>query len=151
MPDLHVQNISIDEIIHQINGLKHYISGHGIDIININSFSKIVKMAKDVCTTSYFSTAELISVEENSRKIERLAGKFALKEAVLKTFGVGLGNGISLTDVEVFNKHTGEPFIRLQRKLIQLEKSRGITEWFVTISHTDSIAIASAIAVSRIN
>jgi holo-[acyl-carrier protein] synthase len=72
-----------------------------------------------------------------------------VKEAVMKALGVGWGNGIAFTDVEVITIESGAPTVKLKRKLATLEQERGIAGWFVSVSHTSAIAVASVIAIAH--
>ncbi len=134
--------------IDNLNNINGYIRGYGMDIVDVKDFSEILNHANSKYLDQYFTLLELkkISIHDANR-LERLAGRFALKEAVMKALGVGWGNGVTFTDVEVLNKSTGEPFIQLKGKLAEIEKSKKITSWFVTVSHISTIAIASAIAI----
>jgi holo-[acyl-carrier protein] synthase len=84
-------------------------------------------------------------------RIQRLAGKFAVKEAIMKALGTGWGNGVSFTDIEVITLMSGEPTVRLHRKLALLEKTKAISEWLVSITHTDYLAMASVIGINNTN
>jgi len=81
------------------------------------------------------------------RELEHLAGRFAAKEAVLKVLGTGWTAGISWRDVEVRNERSGRPVVRLDGRCLQLSEEQGITEILISISHIETHAIASAIAL----
>ena len=86
----------------------------------------------------------------NSRKIatQHFAGRFAVKEAVLKVLGTGWSNGIAWTDIEVRNEPNGQPKVYLSNKPREIAKQRGIGDILISISHIETHAIASAIGVS---
>lgn len=44
--------------------------------------------------------------------IERIAGRFAAKEAILKALGTGLGDGASWRDIEILPDDKGAPHAR---------------------------------------
>ena len=67
----------------------------------------------------------------------------------MKALGMGWGNGIAFTDVEVITLDTGAPTVLLRRKLAFLEQERAIVGWHVSVSHTSSVAVASVIAISN--
>ncbi len=136
------------DIIDNLNNINGYIRGYGIDIVDVKGFAEVLNLAHSKCLDQYFTLLELKKISNHdANRLERLAGRFALKEAVMKALGVGWGNGVTFTDVEVLNKSSGEPFIQLKGKLVEIEKSKKITSWFVTVSHISIIAIASAIAI----
>ena len=84
--------------------------------------------------------------EGEKRRDERLAARFAAKEAVLKAIGTGWRDGIAWTDVEVVRQPSGEPTVRVTGLAQRFAEERGITGWMLSLSHTDSHAMASAIA-----
>lgn len=78
-------------------------------------------------------------------KAERLAARWAAKEAVLKTLGVGLP-GLALTDIEVGNDE-GRPVISLSGRALEQANSLGIREWSLSLSHDGGMAVAMVAAV----
>lgn len=75
---------------------------------------------------------------------ERLAARFAVKEATMKALGVGLG-AFKFYDVEVIKARSGEPSLQLSGRAVDLAAARGITQWKVSITHSDLIALAVVI------
>jgi holo-[acyl-carrier protein] synthase len=78
-----------------------------------------------------------------------LAGRFAAKEAVLKALGTGFGNGVAFSDVIIRRAPGAPPQVRLSGGAAKAAKERGVVEWHLSISHAGSVAMASAIAISR--
>lgn len=126
------------------------VVGHGIDIVDIEHFSTLLKEPARAYIDRYFSDEELNAAGSGKNQVERLAGRFAAKEAVMKALGVGWGNGIAFTDVEVVALESGAPTVKLKRQLAFLEQQQSINGWFVSVSHTHAVAIASVIAVSNV-
>jgi phosphopantetheine--protein transferase-like protein len=83
------------------------------------------------------------------RIVERLAARFAGKEAVLKALGTGLADGISWHDVEIVALATGQPSVRLSGRAAAIAQQRGIHAWVVSLSHTHEMAMASVIGMSH--
>ena len=61
----------------------------------------------------------------------------------MKAMGVGLWK-FALRDVEVMRRPSGQPEIALYRKAAELAEARGVTTWHLTLTHTDSMAMAVA-------
>ena len=99
-------------------------------------------------TGGVFTESELAAVGDGVNQVEKLASRFALKEAVLKALGVGWGDGAAFTDVDVVTLGSGAPTIQLHRQLRALENEREIAGWLVCASHTSVVAVASVIAMS---
>lgn len=74
-----------------------------------------------------------------------LAGRFAVKEAVAKALGTGIGD-IGWKDVEVVAAENGRPLLRLHRQAQALAAQLGLQEWAISISHTHNLAIGLAVA-----
>jgi len=75
-----------------------------------------------------------------------LAGRFAIKEAVGKALGTGIGD-IAWTDVEVVCDERGRPSLVLHNQAQQLAAQQGWSQWSISLSHTDTHAIGFVVAV----
>ncbi|MCM2296781.1 holo-ACP synthase [Rhodoferax sp.] len=120
--------------------------GHGLDVVDVAEFSRLLRLPACAFLDRYFTESELFAAGEGVTRTERLAGRFAIKEAVLKALCIGWGDGVSFTDVEVITHTTGAPSVVLHRKLEDLQRERHIAGWLVSSSHTDVVAVGSAIA-----
>ena len=76
-----------------------------------------------------------------------LAARFAAKEAVAKAFGTGIGAELGWKSVEVIHGERGEPQVRLDVQGEALLAARGATGVMLTLSHTDTMAMAVAAVV----
>jgi holo-[acyl-carrier protein] synthase len=77
---------------------------------------------------------------------ERYAARFAAKEAVMKALGCGLG-AYGFHDVAVArDEDSGEPSLVVEGKAAVLADERGVTRWFLSLSHSDDVAIAFVVA-----
>lgn len=74
-----------------------------------------------------------------------LAKRFAVKEAMVKALGTGIGNGVSWQHIEVKNNELGAPFLHLSGEVKRLCEQRGITRSFVSISDERHYAVATVI------
>lgn len=125
------------------------IVAHGVDIVDLVVFSRLIRLLQGTMLWDRYYTPAEWEEADSGRNIEKLGSRFAIKEAVLKALGTGWGSGIAFTDVEVITLLTGAPSVSLHRKPLTLAASLGITKWLVSASHTRTLAIASAIALSR--
>jgi holo-[acyl-carrier protein] synthase len=94
-----------------------------------------------------FTAAEQKYADSHRNGIEKLAGRFAAKEAVLKLLGTGWRGKIAWTDIEVVNTTTGQPEVKLSGEVKKIADKSGITQISVSITHTANFAIASAVAI----
>lgn len=125
------------------------VVGHGLDIVDIDDFSRLTMQPANAFLDRYFTGRELFEAGEGVTRTEKLAGRFAIKEAVMKALGVGWGDGVAFRDVEVVTLETGAPTVLLHRKLARHQDALAITGWLVTSSHSGRIAVASVIALGR--
>jgi holo-[acyl-carrier protein] synthase len=127
------------------------VVGHGLDVVDLDEFSLLLDEPMRRFFDRHFTKAELADAGSGANQTEKLAGRFAVKEAVMKALGLGWGDGIAFTDVEVITLETGAPTVLLYRHLAKLQEDRVISGWHVSVSHTSSVAVASVIAVSDLS
>lgn len=76
-----------------------------------------------------------------------LAARFAAKEAISKAFGTGIGAQLGWLDMEVRHRESGEPFVVLHGKALELLHRRGATSVLLSLSHTRQHATAVALVI----
>ncbi|MDE0179674.1 MAG: holo-ACP synthase [Gammaproteobacteria bacterium] len=123
------------------------IVGHGIDLVNIAKIRCLVEDSRDPFVPRCFVQAELDEVGDGVNRIERLAGRFAAKEAVLKAIGTGFGAGVAFTDVVIRRAPGAAPEVHLSGGAAQAAKALGVTAWRLSISHASGLAMASVLAL----
>ena len=126
------------------------IKGHGIDLVECGRIKELADRYGDRFLHRVFTPAELTYSGARKRRWEHLAGRFAVKEAVLKALGTGWRGEIAWTDIEVNNDPLGRPAVQLSGFTQQLAQQKGITEIQVSISHNPLYAIASALAIGPV-
>jgi len=125
------------------------IVAHGIDLVDCPRIEKMVKQHGQRFIDRIFTAAEQSYAQANKNKIEKLAGRFAAKEAVLKLMGTGWRGKIAWTDIEVTNNSSGQPKVTLSGEVKELADKLGIKHISLSITHTANFAIASAVAVAE--
>jgi holo-[acyl-carrier protein] synthase len=98
-----------------------------------------------------FTPSEQKYAGDNKNGIEKLAGRFAAKEAILKLLGTGWRGKIAWTDIEIINNEMGQPQVSLTGRVKEIADYLGVTEISVSITHTANFAIASAAALTELN
>jgi holo-[acyl-carrier protein] synthase len=78
-------------------------------------------------------------------KIERVAGRWAAKEAVSKVLGLGV-RGVGWREIEVLPNFAGQPQVLLHGRAAARATRLGIDEVTVSISHERKMAVAVAMA-----
>ena len=122
------------------------IIGHGIDMETLEGFELFADY--DGWLARVFSPEERNNLPSHANRIQSICGYWCLKEAVLKALGVGFSEGVWLHDVRVFKDVSGRPAVELHDDAAAQAQIMGVTTWHVSISHSDTAAIASAIAAS---
>lgn len=77
-------------------------------------------------------------------KPSKLAGNFAVKEAVAKVFGTGFRTFMP-GDIEVLRDELGKPYVVLYRGAKLLAEQLGIGRIWVSITNTKEYAVAFAV------
>lgn len=123
------------------------IVGHGIDLVEVERFAKLLEQHAQRADERLFTRAELDYASANPRRRdEHLAVRFAAKEAALKALGTGWSRGIAWTDVEVIRDAEGRPELRITGRADEVARERGITRWHVSLTHVRGMAMASVLA-----
>lgn len=128
-----------------LQGLSGHVVGVGIDLVEIASIALLFSQSGGQFLGRYFTEAELAFVDQDARRMQRLAGRFAVKEAVVKALGTGWGDGISWTEIEVFTLPSGAPSVLLSGGAA--EAAVHVSRWFISISYAGAFATAIAVAV----
>jgi holo-[acyl-carrier protein] synthase len=127
------------------------IIAHGIDLVDCPRIEEMVNRHDRRFVDRVFTAAEQAYADANKDRIEKLAGRFAAKEAILKLMGTGWRGKIAWTDIEVVNNAMGQPEVTLVGEVKKIADGLGITHISVSITHTANFAIASAVALTQNN
>ncbi|MFC1676805.1 holo-ACP synthase [Planctomycetota bacterium] len=125
------------------------VIAHGIDLVDFPRIAEMVDRHGERFLNRVFTRTEQAYADSNKNSTEKLAGRFAAKEAILKLVGTGWRGKIAWTDIEVINNHTGQPEVTLRGEVKKIADQMGINHVSVSITHTANFAIASAVAISK--
>ncbi|MFQ6036372.1 MAG: holo-ACP synthase [Sedimentisphaerales bacterium] len=125
------------------------IIAHGIDLVDCPRIEKMIKQHGERFINRVFTAAEQNYAQGKKDRVEKLAGRFAAKEAVLKLMGTGWRGKIAWTDIEVVNNTAGQPEVTLTGEVKKLADKLGIRHVSVSITHTANFVIASAVALTK--
>ena len=123
------------------------VIGIGTDIIECQRIGQMLSRHGERFTNHVFTEEEFRYCSGKKIAEQHFAGRWAAKEAVLKTLGTGWAAGLTWTDVEVVIQTSGKPTIRLHRGAEQKATELGITEVLISISHCKAYATATAIGI----
>ncbi len=122
------------------------VVGIGTDLVDIERMRSIIGR-RPRFVERVFTPNERLYCQATRDPSERFAARFAAKEAVLKTLGVGLG-GADFGDIEVVRLPSGQPELRITGRAAALAAERGIVRWLITLSHAENLAQAFVIGLS---
>ena len=103
--------------------------GLGIDIVNVDRFSSKIYSKNKEFYSKIFSINEINYCTKFKEPYTHFAGKFALKEAVIKA----INKKIPLLDIETFHEN-GVPQVKL--------KNQSNYSSISSISHENNVAVA---------
>ena len=120
------------------------IKGIGLDIVQID------RIESALTRTDGFAARILNDREQQEFSVSKqptrfLAKRFAVKEAVSKALGTGIGRGVSFQDIELMKRETGQPYIELSGGAQEVSDKLGISDWFISYSDEQKYVVAQAV------
>ena len=122
------------------------IVGLGTDLVEVARF-RLALERRAALPERLFSDDERAYAFRQKDPSKSLAARFGAKEAVMKAMGVGLWK-FRFRDVEVVRAASGAPSISLTGRAAEMAAERRITTWHLSLTHTETTAMAVAIALS---
>jgi holo-[acyl-carrier protein] synthase len=111
----------------------------GIDVIEIERIAHAVDRWGDRFLHRIYTEREIAYCRGRA---QRLAGRFASKEAASKALGVGVRH-IRWRDIEVLPDRRGKPHVYLHGRAAEIASHLGLDGFEVSITHsrTDAVAV----------
>jgi holo-[acyl-carrier protein] synthase len=117
--------------------------GVGVDVVDVARFALALARRPRI-VERLFTEGE----QRDARgRADRLAARFAAKEAVMKSFGVGVG-AVPWRSIEVAKEPSGRPRVVLHDAAAALAARRGVDAMHLSLTHSDLSAIAMVVAES---
>lgn len=123
------------------------MAGVGVDIIEIERV-RAAMLRTPRFALRVFTPEERAYCDKRGNPYASYAGCFAAREAVLKALGVGFGDGVGYQDVSVGHDERGRPVALLAGRAREIAEGQGVTEVYLSISHTHDVAVANAVAAT---
>jgi holo-[acyl-carrier protein] synthase len=117
----------------------------GIDLVDIDRIQDVLERFPDRFRTRVLTDREQQYV---GRKIERIAGRWAAKEAISKVLGLGV-RGVGWREIEILPNRAGAPQVYLHDRAARRAEAMDLDEVSVSISHERKMAVAVAVAHRR--
>lgn len=125
------------------------VLAHGIDLVECERLAAALARHGNRFLDRVFTAAEQAYAGRHRRRVERLAGRFAVKEAVFKVLGTGWRGRMAWTDIETVNDPLGKPQVTLRGAVAERAAALGIARIEVSITHARGLAVASAIGLGQ--
>jgi phosphopantetheine--protein transferase-like protein len=120
------------------------IHGIGTDILKIDHIATIFNVnPDDAFFYKTFTKNELTLINNRSNPLYSYATRFAGKEAVFKSLGIG-GNDIRLDEIEILELENGQPCVILLGRAREIADKKGISQVLISLSYDTDYAIAYA-------
>ncbi len=126
------------------------ILGIGVDIVNNRRIQPLIKNQNFIRRT--FGPNELKFSKNKVNRANFFAKRFAAKEALSKSFGIGIRDNLSFKDIEILNDKMGKPFFYKSKKIDKIIKEKfKIKKYdlFLSLSDEKDHSIAFTILVKR--
>ena len=117
----------------------------GIDLIDIDRIDRVLGRHPDRFRLRVLTDAEQRYV---GRRVERIAGRWAAKEAISKVLGLGV-RGVGWREIEILPNRAGPPQVYLHARAARRAEAMDLDEVSVSISHERHMAVAVAVAHRR--
>lgn len=114
----------------------------GIDVVELGRFRRIVALRGNLFFATVYTPRELADCVGC---LERLASRFAAKEAMSKALGCGIGP-VGWRELETCTDRDGKPRVRLHGRAARRARSLGLVTWALTLTHTRVLAMAMVVA-----
>jgi holo-[acyl-carrier protein] synthase len=122
------------------------IHGIGCDLISLKRFKEAHERQGRAFLERLFVQDEIAYCEKHKDPYPSFAGHFAAKEALSKALGTGIGKHLSWHDMEIRHDAQGKPLV-IWKDTIQ--DSFPIDKTYLSISHSDDLAIAYAVITGK--
>ncbi|MCL5947993.1 MAG: holo-ACP synthase [Actinobacteria bacterium] len=123
-----------------------HIAGAGVDAVDVKRFRAVLSRHPEL-SRRLFTDEELAYANRAGDPAQRLAARFAAKEAVAKAMGTGIWK-LHFANVEVTCRPGHAPTVALHGNAQYIARTLGVKGWRLSITHTDLVAVAFALAVS---
>lgn len=125
-----------------VQGRGHVV-GIGVDLVEVARVARLLRRRR--AAERLFTPGECEAAGGGPMRCQRLAARFAAKEAVYKALG---GHGpLGFQDIEVVRPPGRPAVVHLRGRTAEMARAQGVVDVLVTMSHVAGYAMAEAVAV----
>ena len=118
------------------------VVGVGVDVVSVPRLSRLVFEGGRAFLNRGWTPDECAEADCD---LERLATRWAVKEAVMKCLGLGISD-LDPRDIEVVSSESGVPNVVLRASAAERARRLAISNFHVSSSHESGWAVAIAVA-----
>lgn len=120
------------------------IVGLGTDVVGVGRMERMLARHRHRFLERWFDPRELPA----ATSAERIAARWAAKEAAAKALGTGFADGIVPSQIAILPLPSGAPSLTLSGAALARARTLGATRLHVSLSHADGVAVATVILES---
>lgn len=113
----------------------------GVDIVENQRIANLFNRYGEKFLKKIFNESEIIYIENKNYSIDTISGLFAVKEAVSKALGTGIGKKLSWKDIVIGHNSYNRPNIYVSHKVLR-DLNLLDCKFKVSISHEKKYSIA---------
>jgi holo-[acyl-carrier protein] synthase len=118
------------------------IVGLGTDLVGVARIRALWQRHGRRFAERWFTPDEAAYALAHADPAERLAARWAAKEAAAKALGTGFADGVLPQDIALLPGPGGAPRLTLAGGALARATALGATRWHVSVSHADGFALA---------
>lgn len=122
--------------------------GSGIDIVDTRRVQRIYVKYPQSFVNRILHRVELAEFHQQQNKPQYLSHRFAVKEAIAKSFGTGMRGKMSWRNIYITHDKAGRPIANFEKVLAD-QIGLDNVEVSVSVSHEKNYTVAQAVAFSR--
>lgn len=116
-----------------------------MDIVKTKRLEKLMAKYGNAFFQKVFAAEEMADQDLTCLPPEKVAGRWAAKEAVAKALSCGFGSCCAITDIHILHDEKGAPSAVLSGEGKKYAEKSGIRNIFITITHEKEYAAAVAV------
>jgi holo-[acyl-carrier protein] synthase len=124
--------------------MEEAVKGVGIDVVDVGRLSRSMQRGSGFAEL-VFAPQELRGGERHPHPAAYFASCFAAKEALLKALGLGLWQGVPLTDIAVVHIAGAPPAFKLGKKARRALARKNCRSAIVSLGHESNRAVAAVL------
>lgn len=115
----------------------------GVDMVDVAELARMVELSGEAFLESSWTSSERLYC---AGRPDRLASRWAAKEATMKALGQGVGH-ISPLEIEIAAMEGERPTLVLRGNADARARQLGLDTWSVSLTHEDKWALAFVVGI----